>query len=110
MQQVCLAELHRLGIPVLGQRGKVRKLEADLRDASFALQLILLRTGSSASYARRAPDITGDAVAWNARTPIPEDTFAMAPRHSQSAHLLQEEMVAWQKRRGAACRLIDAEF
>ena len=30
-----LPELHRLGILVLGQRGKVRKLEADLSDASL---------------------------------------------------------------------------
>ena len=34
-QALPLPELHRLGILVLGQRGKVRKAEADLSDASL---------------------------------------------------------------------------
>lgn len=46
-----LPELHRLGILVLGQRGKVRKLEADLSDASFALQLICLRLAVALCHA-----------------------------------------------------------
>jgi exopolyphosphatase/guanosine-5'-triphosphate,3'-diphosphate pyrophosphatase len=36
-------ELHRLGLLVLGHRGKLRKIEADLSDGAFVHQLLSLR-------------------------------------------------------------------
>ena len=38
-----LTELHRLGLLVLGHRGKLRKLEADFEDEVLVQQLLCLR-------------------------------------------------------------------
>lgn len=92
-----LPELHRLGILVLGQRGKVRKLEADLSDASFALQLICLRLAVALCHARRAPDITEMQLLMEPGTFTLKIPSRWPQAFPQSAHLLQEEMVAWQK-------------
>lgn len=93
-----MPELHRLGILVLGQRGKVRKLvEVDLTDAGFALQLLCLRLAVALCHARRDPDTEG------LQLQVKGNRFALAARrgwavgYPQSAHLLREEMLAWQK-------------
>ncbi|WP_427999896.1 exopolyphosphatase [Acidovorax sp.] len=93
-----MPELHRLGILVLGQRGKVRKLvEVDLNDAGFALQLLCLRLAVALCHARRDPDTEG------LQLQVKGNRFALAARrgwaagYPQSAHLLREEMLAWQK-------------
>lgn len=54
-----MPELHRLGQLVLGQRGKVRKLDVDLEDPGFALQLLCLRLAVALCHARRDPDTEG---------------------------------------------------
>ena len=92
-------ELHRLGMLVLGHKGKVRKLETDLDDATFALQLLCLRLAVVLCHARRDPDT--HALALHANTGL--CTFELsvsadwAERYPQSAHLLREEVLAWQK-------------
>lgn len=93
-----MPELHRLGILVLGQRGKVRKLlDVDLTDAGFALQLLCLRLAVALCHARRDPDTEG------LQLQVKGNRFLLAARrgwaagYPQSAHLLREEMVAWQK-------------
>lgn len=92
-------ELHRLGMLVLGHKGKVRKLETDLDDATFALQLLCLRLAVVLCHARRDPDT--QALALHANTGL--GTFELsvsagwAERYPQSAHLLREEVLAWQK-------------
>ena len=93
-----MPELHRLGILVLGQRGKVRKLvEVDLNDAGFALQLLCLRLAVALCHARRDPDTEG------LQLQVKGNRFVLAARrgwaagYPQSAHLLREEMLAWQK-------------
>ncbi|MDP4078161.1 Ppx/GppA phosphatase family protein [Acidovorax sp. A1169] len=93
-----MPELHRLGILVLGQRGKVRKLvEVDLTDAGFALQLLCLRLAVALCHARRDPDTEG------LQLQVKGNRFVLAARrgwaagYPQSAHLLREEMLAWQK-------------
>ncbi|MGL4434872.1 MAG: exopolyphosphatase, partial [Giesbergeria sp.] len=55
-------ELHRLGALVLGHRGKVRKIEADLGDTLFAAQLLCLRLAVILCHARRDPDLQGLAL------------------------------------------------
>ena len=93
-----MPELHRLGILVLGQRGKVRKLvEVDLNDPGFALQLLCLRLAVALCHARRDPDTEG------LQLQVKGNRFVLAARrgwaagYPQSAHLLREEMLAWQK-------------
>jgi exopolyphosphatase/guanosine-5'-triphosphate,3'-diphosphate pyrophosphatase len=95
-----LAELHRLGQLVLGHRGKLRKLEADFEDALFVQQLLVLRLAVILCHARRDPDLEGLQLACS---PQPARRFTLAWRTGwaeawpQSAHLLREEIVAWQK-------------
>ena len=54
-----LPELHRLGLLVLGHRGKLRKLDADFEDELFVHQLLCLRLAVILCHARRDPDLKG---------------------------------------------------
>ncbi|HSV79645.1 MAG TPA: exopolyphosphatase, partial [Ramlibacter sp.] len=90
-------ELHRLGLLVLGHRGKLRKLEADFEDALFVHQLLCLRLAVILCHARRDPDLKGLQI----RAAGQQVTLGLRPEWAkafpQSAHLLREEVVAWQK-------------
>lgn len=94
------AELHRLGQLVLGHRGKLRKLDADFEDALFVRQLLALRLAVILCHARRDPDLQGLNLGCDAG---PARRFRLECRGKwsaswpQSAHLLREEVVAWQK-------------
>jgi exopolyphosphatase/guanosine-5'-triphosphate,3'-diphosphate pyrophosphatase len=90
-------ELHRLGVLVLGQRGKVRKLETDLTDPVFALQLLCLRVAVALCHARRAPDTKGLTLRRDAMGFRLEARPGWASAYPQSAYLLREEVAAWQK-------------
>ncbi len=90
-------ELHRLGLLVLGHRGKLRKLEAELADEDFVHQLLCLRLAVILCHARRDPDLDGlllDARRGGFRLTLRPDWARDFP---QSGHLLREECVAWQK-------------
>jgi exopolyphosphatase/guanosine-5'-triphosphate,3'-diphosphate pyrophosphatase len=94
-----MSELHRLSQLILGHRGKLKKLEADLRDDDFVCQLLSLRLAAILCHARREPDLEGLEFQRSADGL----EFAMHCRQSwaqlwpQSAHLLQEECEAWLK-------------
>jgi exopolyphosphatase/guanosine-5'-triphosphate,3'-diphosphate pyrophosphatase len=94
------AELHRLGLLVLGQRGKLRKLDADFDDVLFVMQLMSLRLAIIFCHARRDPDTSGVQFSLDQRQPN-RLMLACPPGWSetypQSAHLLREEVLAWQK-------------
>ncbi|MEJ8838347.1 exopolyphosphatase [Ramlibacter sp. AN1133] len=90
-------ELHRLGVLVLGHRGKLRKIEAELADPLLVQQLLCLRLAVILCHARRDPQIAGLRLSGRGRTfrlELPPEWPAAFP---QSAHLLREEVVAWQK-------------
>lgn len=90
-------ELHRLGLLVLGHRGKLRKLDADFDDELFAHQLICLRLAVILCHARRDPDITGlqaSAVGRRVTLKLPP---SWAKGFPQSAYLLRQEVESWQK-------------
>ncbi len=95
-----LSELHRLSQLVLGHRGKLRKLEVDFTDALFMHQLMVLRLAVILCHARRDPDVQGLQLTRSAAHPT---TFLLqcrtgwADAFPQSAHLLREEVLAWQK-------------
>lgn len=94
-----LPELHRLGLLVLGHRGKLRKLEADFTDELFVHQLLALRLAVILCHARREPDLKGlqlesDSEKCRVRLAC-RDEWPVA--YPQSAHLLREEVLAWQK-------------
>lgn len=92
-----LPELHRLGLLVLGHRGKLRKQEADFKDELFVHQLFCIRLAVILCHARRDPDVKG----LQARAAGHQVTISLRPEWAeefpQSAHLLREEVVAWQK-------------
>jgi exopolyphosphatase / guanosine-5'-triphosphate,3'-diphosphate pyrophosphatase len=94
-----LTQLHRLSLLVLGHRGKLRKLEADFDDWDFVAQLLCLRLAVILCHARRDPDTTGMRL--EAKQAMRTITLACKSDWSesfpQSAHLLREEVVAWQK-------------
>jgi exopolyphosphatase/guanosine-5'-triphosphate,3'-diphosphate pyrophosphatase len=93
-----LSELQRLSQLVLGHRGKLHKLEFDFNDADFMQQLLALRIAAILCHARRDPDTAGLVLEQS-------DTaeFSLTSRagwwqaYPQSAHLLREEALAWQK-------------
>lgn len=93
-------ELHRLSMLVLGHRGKLRKLDADFDDRSFMMQLLCLRIAVILCHARRAPDLEGLTLQADLQT---GKLFSLSCRrgwtdaYPQSAHLLREEVLAWQK-------------
>jgi exopolyphosphatase/guanosine-5'-triphosphate,3'-diphosphate pyrophosphatase len=93
-------ELHHLSLLVLGHRGKLRKLEADFEDPLFVQQLLCLRLAVIFCHARRDPDLEGLQLKWDGE---PGRRFLLSCRPGwaeafpQSAYLLQEEVLAWQK-------------
>ncbi len=95
-----LAELHRLSLLVLGQRGKLRKLEADFADAQFVMQLMSLRLAIIFCHARRDPVIAGVQFSRDKRQAnrmLLACPAGWPEAYPQSAHLLREEVLAWQK-------------
>lgn len=91
-------ELHRLGLLVLGHRGKLRKLGPALGDEPFVHQLLCLRLAVVLCHARRDPDLRGLALrAADPATFVLSVAADWARAFPQSAHLLREEAVAWQK-------------
>ena len=93
-----LPELHRLSLLVLGHRGKLRKLEAELSDDDLRAQLLALRLAVILCHARRDPDLSGLAlVALPGGKLQLQCTALWAQEFPQSAYLLREEALAWQK-------------
>jgi exopolyphosphatase/guanosine-5'-triphosphate,3'-diphosphate pyrophosphatase len=92
-----LPELHGLSLLVLGQRAKVRKLNVDLDNVQFVQQLLCLRLAVALCHARRDPDTQGLMLhrqdrRWQLRA---RDGWAQS--YPQSAHLLREEALGWNK-------------
>lgn len=94
-----LPELHRLSLLVLGHRGKLRKLDADFEDPVFVQQLLCLRLAVILCHAHRDPDLKGmqlEGVGGIHRFVL-GCRAGWASAYPQSAHLLREEVLAWQK-------------
>jgi exopolyphosphatase/guanosine-5'-triphosphate,3'-diphosphate pyrophosphatase len=93
-----LPELHRLSLLVLGHRGKLRKLEAELANDELRAQLLALRLAVILCHARRDPDLSGITLASLPGGKLQLTCAARwAQEFPQSAHLLREESIAWQK-------------
>ena len=94
-----LPEQHKLSQLVLGHRGKLRKLDIDFADELFVQQLLCLRLAVILCHARRDPDLTGLTLerASHANSFNLDWRTGWAQAFPQSAHLLREEVLAWQK-------------
>ena len=96
-------ELQQLSVLVLGQRGKLRKLGSSLEDRTLVQQLLCVRLAVILCHARRAPDLTGLKLDMleASQGSAPGFTLALRPGWArafpQSAYLLEEEVLAWQK-------------
>ena len=90
-------ELHRMSQLVLGQRGKLRKLEVELADELFAKQLICLRLAVILCHARRMPEHEVLRLSHKPGAFKLVSADGWARRFPQSAWLLGEEVLAWQK-------------
>jgi exopolyphosphatase/guanosine-5'-triphosphate,3'-diphosphate pyrophosphatase len=95
-----LHELHRLSLLVLGHKGKLKKLETDFSDEGFACQLMCLRLAVIVCHARREPDYKKLQLRLSDKQ-ANRFELRMEPlwpqRFPQSQHLLQQEVIAWQK-------------
>lgn len=95
-----LTELHKLSLLVLGHRGKLRKLEANFEDTLFIQQLMVLRLAVALCHARRDPDLKGISLRQdpkNNRRFTLKISEEWSKAHPQSAYLLNEESLSWQK-------------
>jgi exopolyphosphatase/guanosine-5'-triphosphate,3'-diphosphate pyrophosphatase len=94
-----MQELHRLGVLVLGQRGKLKKLEAEFDEPEFVKLLLVLRIAIILCHARKEPEHNGLSL----RCHDLKQHFVLTAdatwtkRYPQSAHLLRQESVAWEK-------------
>ncbi len=92
-----LDELQRLSLLVLGHRGKLRKIEADLALDDFRAQLMALRIAVILCHARRDPRADCISIAQNKGVVKVHCDASWASDFPQSAYLLREEILAWQK-------------
>jgi len=90
-------ELHRMSQLVLGQRGKLRKLEAALADELFAKQLLSLRLAVLLCHARQMPEHSALQLSYKSGAFKLCTAEGWSRRFPQSAWLLGEEVLAWQK-------------
>jgi exopolyphosphatase/guanosine-5'-triphosphate,3'-diphosphate pyrophosphatase len=95
-----MQELHRLSLLVLGHKGKLRKLDIDFEDAFFIYQLLSLRLAVILCHARREPQFEGMHLSLSSQVPRCFE-LKLEPqwtqRFPQSSHLLQQEVLSWQK-------------
>jgi exopolyphosphatase/guanosine-5'-triphosphate,3'-diphosphate pyrophosphatase len=95
-----MPELHRLSQLILGHRGKLKKLEIELKNPEFMIQLISLRLAAILCHARREPDLKGVSfkpMEGNKTGFVIECKKSWVQQWPQSVHLLREECIAWQK-------------
>jgi exopolyphosphatase/guanosine-5'-triphosphate,3'-diphosphate pyrophosphatase len=94
-----MPELHRLGLLVLGQRGKLKKLESELEEVEFAKMLMALRLSLILCHARKDPEhasleLQCDEHKQRVTLRATESWMNDFP---QSTHLLKLENTAWLK-------------
>ena len=89
--------MQRLALLVLGHRGKLKKIEAALDGAATALPLLCMRLAVALCHARRDPDVQGLEIQRNGQRLVLGCRAGWAASYPQSAHLLREEVLAWQK-------------
>jgi exopolyphosphatase/guanosine-5'-triphosphate,3'-diphosphate pyrophosphatase len=82
---------------VLGQRGKLKKLGDSLDDELFAKQLLCLRLAVLLSHARQMPEHESVQLSYKSGAFKLTTHLGWARRYPQSAWLIGEEVLAWQK-------------
>ncbi len=91
------SELHCLSLLILGYRGKIKRLEADLSNRIFVMQLLCLRLAVIMCHARNKPNLRGVQLQLNDNTVTLTMPTYWPEKYPQSYYLLDEETLAWQK-------------
>ncbi|MGJ8619948.1 MAG: Ppx/GppA phosphatase family protein [Methylophilaceae bacterium] len=92
------SELHHLSLLVLGQRGKLKKLDLTMVDDCLIASLACLRLAVILCHSRNKPDLSGvQSLAFKDNTIQLTVLGDWAGEHPQSAYLLEEEIIAWKK-------------
>jgi exopolyphosphatase / guanosine-5'-triphosphate,3'-diphosphate pyrophosphatase len=92
------SELHHLSLLVLGQRGKIKKLDLSTVDDPLIVSLACLRLAIILCHSRNKPDLNGVE-----KLQYDDDTLQLTvlddwiETHPQSSYLLEEEVIAWKK-------------
>lgn len=92
-------ELNRLGLLILGQKGKLKKINHDWSDERFSRMLLSLRLAIILCHARSMPEIKDIKL----RQLSGQVSFVLtlpsrwAIQYPQSAHLLKLEQQSWEK-------------
>jgi exopolyphosphatase/guanosine-5'-triphosphate,3'-diphosphate pyrophosphatase len=94
-----MSELHKLGLLVLGQRGKLKKLDTDFESTTFCKSLLALRLAIILCHARKDPNTHGLTLTCNDSKRLFNLTASKQwmDKHPQSTHLLKQEELSWQK-------------
>lgn len=91
------SELHCLSLLILGQRTKLKRLEADFSNRVFIMQLVCLRLAVILCHARQTPNLRGFQLNFAnnfIQLSVPK---TWPEKYPQSYYLLEEETLAWQK-------------
>ncbi|MED5619823.1 Ppx/GppA phosphatase family protein [Ideonella sp. BN130291] len=97
------SQQRRIGALVLGQRGGLRKVEAELASPGFAHQLLCLRLAVIAAHGRHDVDIGG----WHLAPAGQAVELRVVGPDPKALHLLREEAAHWQKVQGVELRLVE---
>lgn len=97
MMGFTLPELSRLGLLVLGHRGKLKKLDADFEQVDFIQLLLALRLAVILCHARRDPVTDRLELRHTGQRFVLTLSSDWAQRFPQSTHLLRQESQSWLK-------------
>ncbi|CAN5130300.1 exopolyphosphatase [soil metagenome] len=90
-------QLKRLGDLALGQRGGLRKLDAQLSDETLLWQMLCLRLAVIVKHGRKAVDVKALRLARQGRKVVLSLPPAWATEQPRAVFQLQEEAQAWAK-------------
>jgi len=92
------SELHHLSLLVLGQRGKIKKLDLSTVGAGLIMSLACLRLAIILCHSRNSPELSGIKQLHGRENKLELTVLEdWAEAHPQSSYLLEEEVIAWKK-------------
>tara|TARA_B110000908_G_scaffold30398_1_gene35994 strand:+ start:2309 stop:3829 length:1521 start_codon:yes stop_codon:yes gene_type:complete len=92
------SEVHHLSLLILGQHGKIKKIDLDKVGEQLVVSLACLRLAIILCHSRNQPALSGIS-----KFKYVNDTVKLTvlggwmESHPQSAYLLEEEVIAWKK-------------
>jgi exopolyphosphatase/guanosine-5'-triphosphate,3'-diphosphate pyrophosphatase len=91
------SELHQLSLLVLGNHGKIKKLDLLTKDVGFIVILACLRLAVILCHSRNKPELRDIGLHLNENSIQLNVTQNWLRKFPQSAYLLEEEVISWQK-------------